>query len=604
MKILNHNLDGIYEGFEKLIYDNVVAFINGESESIIKTPLGYLHDKLDDKESIQYAMYKRIGDYGAEKILNLFETVEQYPNLKYSRADRSNIVSTIDYTYCFYHAIFEDMLVAVLDSSTPNFDYSIQTRNLGVIEKLISTGHLVVDDIETMRYNLLKGSTRHAMLDYKISTLRFDIIRNATLLNSLDFQLRGIKPQKSLEVGGDNLFVPVSFLVRAYEYLKQLTGDKPFMLFSSSKSGSSKSNYVTLSKNVVDELYLKNTDDITPQEVDTRNSLVQPYFDIIGGRMICYGVTSPFSSTGIKQLRLEKLDGIQIIPSIEYVDTSLYNIEYDLIKPVYMTAINNLNLEKINQLGNGVETVKTLEQKKKYMLSIMYKDSPEKLLSSIIRPNTDVFGVDIEEAIKRRSKVTPKFLKNFQSIDINKYYITNVDNQRLLAKIDVLKSDIITKAKNGIVKLTIVSKHGSIYTRSVSSNYNIFTNRFTLGKNYMRDYETKFRKLLFIAEALKRKKETGITPLQFNAVISEYGIQSIFEDTNIDDYILQGTDKLDVGLLYNHIMNLAREHSDYAYGSKNSKIILRDVYAKYTSTKNLLISIDLRNVIKIEYSEI
>lgn len=616
----NDKLKGVYSVFEPLIRQRVDEFFNMEQDSIITTPYDYLHYK-NNEEHME--AFDTLGEYGGNKIVEMFKTLDNYPDLKYKQSEKNMIASVATMDYTVNHAFLEDMVCMVVDLSDLSKPTELHTRSLRIIEWMKRSGNLELQDYEETKYHLVNGSTRHSMKEGKFSTLRLDVVRNATMLNKFDFKIRGTKPKVHLDLTSENtnlVLIPVPFLIRAYERMVELTNLNIPMFHTLTPSGVTNSKMYGTNKAIVNHIYKSTGKDF--KEINERNSTVEPYFDELTSQAIFYDVTAPFDSLGMMPLRLELMDAVTMIEDTNNVDTSLHNIEYDLIKPVYSSYINRMTVAQIDSLGQEVRGFATLEDKKEYMLSKIAEYSNTKIMTSIIRPNIQIFNevsrstekdttndngnttdTGVERLLGKRLSVTPKVLKNFYPLDLSSCYLEGNRGQRMMADIPRIKAIINQATRTGVVKLTMISVKGYVYTRYVSNNYKVMTSNYTYGKNFVKEYETKARKKEFIVMGLRRalEKESTIPLEKVSTVISDYGLKHLLNDTILKEAEIR-TGVLDIKRLIYILQGVQTTNDEYNYSNTNSLMTLRDIYAKYSKNDSIIIQVDLNNLLKAEYS--
>jgi hypothetical protein len=503
------------------------------------------------------------------QILEYFETYGW-------KGNRNDAVDALNDNYLSIFQTLEDYVNVGIDMEADGFPSALYTRSLETLMYLYKAGLMEKDtDSEKMLAGLVGNKTALSLKEGNFVTVRLDVvgIKNGNPI------FKPVTPKSNLDIGGGKRFViiPVPFMYLMDGVMSTWFADSPFRFVKSSAIGQV-THIAAIGQDVVRKAYEGNT----PSDIESKLRKVRCGYDVAKQRFLAYDLEASLSSTGIASFRPEMLDSLAPV-YYEEIDKSRYNIDFSLLRGIFKTRVNNAKVAQLDSLLFIILTgFATLKDKAQAVITASERET-DKALYYLMKNNPELFG-DIDEALEKRERMIPKFLKTFQVVELPEL---EEDRVKLLTEM----------LANGVIKFTATSKSGSVFERSGTSSKQILERM--LGKDYVKDFESIRNKLYHVKDLLKNGAITNRTELETVAVgynLLDYVDQEVFFADNIDT----GDNSSALSAVEAAIKVLIEKGANRKI--EPSALLYRSIYA--TDPSEFFGNINVNNIISVDFAEL
>lgn len=485
-----------------------------------------------------------------------------------------DFVDSLSPTYLAILSVLNSFVVVGIDMESPNLSWALYTRSLQVLTSLQAQGRLQ-GDMDRLVEVLTGPKLAHSLKNANFSVVRLDLDEAATTGGSFKAEI----PRSNLDIGlgKRHVVIPVPFFYLFEDLLKHIfRGDA--LTFSKDTAHGSISHHATLDPAVLTSVYAQ----AEPGLLQKRISRIRPGYDPLHHRFYLYDLESSIYSPGIVSFRPELLNSLTHIPQTS-LDTSMHQIDFTLLRAIFRTKVSKLRREQLDSLGL-LDLSSYANMKDKLEALLRTSDSlPDKTLFSFMSTHVEVFG-SLEQALEKRQRVTPRFLKNFHPVSLAD------DPQQRLDQVNSLMA-------SGVVRFTARKKDGAVYEKIVSNNPTALERR--LGPDYIKKFESIRGKLYRVKDLILSGKVTSVQALE------QLGVEY-----NLLDY-------LDLGLFFNPAIAQGDTHPaltsiDDAIEVLKQKMTNRNmapgtmIYRNLEATdpRSFFGNLDVSNLVSVEYAEL
>lgn len=491
------------------------------------------------------------------------------------KVDVHDLLDGCDDTYLALFAALSDYVVIGIDMEKEGYPSALYTRSEPILAWLHAQGCLSPDTNLDRITNLLYGSrTASGLNDKTFAVVRLDV---AEVVNDKPI-FKVVVPQKNLHIGLEKQYVaiPVPFMYLVESIIFRLFQGKPFRFVKSSVIGQVE-HLAAVTPDVVREVYKAVDQNI----LNTRLSTISVGYNVLRQRFYAYDLESGLTSSGVASFRPEMLD-VLVPVSYNDIDTSYHNIDFNLLRGIFRTRINNARTEQLESLNYlDLSGYANLRDKQAAIIEAA-DNAPDKEVYWLMRNNPQVFG-DLEEALKKRERVAPKFLKNFEPVDL-----PEDPNVRVTLLNDLLKT--------GVVKFIAKKKDGGVFERYGTLNPKILER--SLGKDYVRRFESIRSRLYYVLDLMAQGEVKSVQDLERLAV--EYNfLDRVDHQVYFDPCILQG----DTSKAEQAIRDVIEELKQKAASRKEDPhaVMYKNIYAE--DTKGYYGNFNVNAILAVEYSK-
>jgi hypothetical protein len=489
--------------------------------------------------------------------------------------NRNDLVDALDDTYLAIFQTLEDYVVIGIDMEKDAFPTALYTRSVAILDYLYKEG-MIEDGIEPGKYmaNLIGSKTEKSLGEGNFVTQRLDVIG----MKEGKPCFRPMTPKSNLDIGGGKQYVivPAPFMHMVETMMRVAFQQKPFRFTKSSVIGQV-THTATISQNVVREAY-KGLDE---RDIESRLRKVTCGYDVVKQRFFAYDLEASLSSLGVASFRPEMLDSVHEVSDAD-IDKSRYNIDFNLLRGIFKTRIKGAKTAQLDTLKYiDLSGFANMRDKVQAILDAADREL-DKSLYYLMKSHPELFG-DLEEALEKRERQTPKFLKHMEFITL-----PEKESERV-----AVLSDLLGK---GVVKLTSTSKSGSLFERTGSNNPQVLERM--LGKDYVKNFESIRNKLYYIRDMMMRGEVTDRSQLEKIAVeynILDYVDQEVFFSPKIDNQDASDALKEVHGAIQALIAKGASKQM------APSSLLYRDIHAG--DPKEFFGNVNVNNIIAVEFSE-
>lgn len=427
---------------------------------------------------------------------------------------KQEAIASLDGMYVALFQALEEMVMVGVDMSKEGFPSALYTRSREALNGLYSLG-LLEDNGERKYLDALDGNkTANAIAKGLFLAIRLDVVG---VYKGLP-KFKPVIPRSAIDMSSFAL-IPVEFMYLFEDMLREGFRGKAFSFTKSSVIGAVE-HKATFSEDIVRRVY----NSTAPELVEAKIKKGRLGYDLMKLRMYCYDLESSIHTLGLASFRPEMLDKIE-----EYngpIDMSQHNINYEYLKGVFRTKIKACNTSQLESLkftdlsgfanlNDKVEGIIAFSETMKY-----------KNLYWLMKNRPDIFG-NVEDALATREKVSPKFLKHMQFVDLP---------EDSMERVEKVKEMLNT----GLVKFTAYKKDNTLYERFCTMNPTVLSK--LIGKDYVKRFESPRNKMKYVIELIKRGMVTNRSELEKVAI--EYNIVG-YIDTGIY-FANSDNDKVDV----------------------------------------------------------
>lgn len=471
-----------------------------------------------------------------------------------------------DYLAIFY--ALEQYVHVGIDMEKEGYPSALYTRATNILRYLSQNGQLE-GDLDKILSALHGSKTEKSIKEGNFVVVRLDVegVKEGNPI------FKGVIPRSNLEIGLGKqfVFIPVPFFYMFENMVFSHFLDKPFNFVKSTVIGPVSHN-VAISPNVVREVYAGNDGDL----VESKIRKIKVGYDVIKQRFFAYDLEASLHSLGIASFRPEMLDSIKEI-SYDEIDKSKHNVNFNYLRGIFKTKIKSLTREQLEKLNfidiSGFANMK--DQVEAILTAADNKTDAE--VYAFMKNNPHIFG-DIEEALAKRERVAPKFLKGLEAVAL-----PTSEEKRIKLLSDMLE--------RGVVKFTAISKSGTLLERTASNNKKVLERM--LGKDYVKQFESIRNKLYHVRDMITNGE-----------IKSKLDLEKVGVEYNILDYV-------DPKDYFSGNMNDAIEAIDKAIEelkqkaasrkTSESMLLYRNIYA--TDPKDFFGTVNVNNIVAVEFAE-
>jgi hypothetical protein len=242
--------------------------------------------------------------------------------------------------------------------------------------------------------------------------------------------------------------------------------------------------------------------------VEAKIRRIRPGYDPIRQRYTLYDLESSVYSLGLASFRPEMLNYVKII-NPHSINTACHNVDFDVLRQIFATRIRALKAAQLDAFKYiDLSSYANMTDKQNALIEQAEKEDNRKLLS-LMQAHPEIFG-DINEALEKRRRIMPKFLKGFQPVEL-----PNTEQERV-----ALLRDLLSK---GVVQFVTTTKDGRVSGKLASNNSKVLERIY--GKDYVQKYETVSLRIKEVKAAIERgevksRKEAEELAVKFNILPS------------------------------------------------------------------------------------
>lgn len=431
----------------------------------------------------------RLGNEGISSVTRIAQ--------KFGWTQQDKVIGSNTYLYYAIFRLLEKYVHVGIDMERSGYPTSLYTRSLEVLDELARAGCLDAsqDTVANIQRGLCENKARNAVAQGKYTVVRLDItgFRNGKAV------FVPVIPQSALDIGGGKrfVFVPVPLMYAATEALKVLTAGKALEFHYATVKGS-KVVRATMSPAIVKSVYQNSDEDL----VESKLNKITPGYDVLRQTFRLYDIEASLHALGVASFRPEMLDKVTTL-SPSMVNRSLHHINFNVLRAIYRTRIRQANSSLIdNNSVLNVSSYSVLKDKQEALIDLG-ESKTGKDLYFIMKANPEIFGTDLDEALEKRERMMPKFVKKFERVEL-----PQSSQERLTMLSNMMKV--------GVCKVTVQTKEGKMMEVFASNSRTVLARM--LGKDYIKVYESTRYKLLFLKDLIKGEKLSGYRSLEKTAV--------------------------------------------------------------------------------------
>lgn len=509
----------------------------------------------------------------AERGRRTILTLAQEGNWK---GNRNDLVDELEDNYLALFQALEDYVVVGIDMEKEGYPSALYTRSRATLNWLFNQGCISESvKMDRVMSALTGNKTALSLKERNFVTVRLDL--EEVVSGKPIFKL--VVPQSNLDIGMGKRYViiPAPFMYIFESMVQHFFKEQPFKFVKSTVIGPV-THVATIYPHILQEAYRGKDEEL----IRSKLNKIKPGYDILKQRFYAYDLEASLTSAGVASFRPEMLDSIVPIPYSE-IDTSHHTVNFDLLRGIFKTRINNAKTEQLESLGLlDLSGFANLRDKQQAIIEAGDRES-DKALYWLMRNNPDVFG-DIEESLKKRERVMPRFLKYFQPVELPEKGEDRVE----------LFNNLL---KQGVVKFTAQKKDGGVFERTGTNNPQVLERVY--GKDYIAKYESIRNRLYAVLDLLRSGEVKTIADLERIGV--EYNfLDRVDHAQYFDARILQG----DISSAENAILSVIEELKARASTRRVNPyaVTYRDLNAE--DEKGFFGNFNVNTVISAEFSKI
>lgn len=400
-----------------------------------------------------------------------------------------------------YSAVFEalsSMVFVGLDTTKEGYPTALYTRSLDLLESFGKAGMITKENYDKVMKDLTGNKTMNGISEGTFCVVRLDFENYVNGIPTFKMTV----PRSNLKVlGGDSeyMIVPLIFYEVFDHILRSGVTDKAFEFEKSSVAGDLR-HIATVSPSVVQLVY-GNSD---TEDVHSKINRIRPGYDPIRQRYTLYDLESSVHSLGMASFRPEMLNYVKIV-NPHSINTDCHNIDFNVLRQIFATRIRGLKAAQLDAFKYiDLSSYANMGDKQAALIEQADKEDDRRLLS-LMQANPQVFG-DISDALDKRRRVMPKFMKGFQPIQLPD---TEAERVKLLY-------DLLAK---GVVRFVATNKDGRVSGKEASSHPKVLER--ILGKDYVQNFETASVRIKAVKAAIasgevKSKKDAEDLAVRYN----------------------------------------------------------------------------------------
>lgn len=404
-----------------------------------------------------------------------------------------------------YAAIFQalsDLIFVGLDTTKEGYPTALYTRSFHVIKRMVDAGMVQPDNVNKVMKDLTGTKTANGVSEGTFCVVRLDFEQYVNGIPTFKLTV----PRSNLKVLGNDaeyMLVPLIFYAVFSQILQNATVEQAFEFEKTSVTGNIR-HQATISPNVVKLVYA-NSD---PEDVEAKIRRIHPGYDPIRQRYTLYDLESSVYSLGLASFRPEMLNYVKII-NPHSINTACHNVDFDVLRQIFATRIRALKAAQLDAFKYiDLSSYANMTDKQNALIEQAEKEDNRKLLS-LMQAHPEIFG-DINEALEKRRRIMPKFLKGFQPVEL-----PNTEQERV-----ALLRDLLSK---GVVQFVTTTKDGRVSGKLASNNSKVLERIY--GKDYVQKYETVSLRIKEVKAAIERgevksRKEAEELAVKYNILPS------------------------------------------------------------------------------------
>lgn len=543
-------LNKISTKLSDIVYYNVMLGIQGQSNKFTHSVEKYI--KADGNLMSHYV------EQGAREMEEIATTYGWLPK----KEGIEKVLEGVSNEYLGVFSILNEIPVVGVNLEKEDYPVALYTRSFDVLEKLNSAGYLANYDDSILNY--LYGKTFATKLKKgEQSLVRLDLVE------SVDGKvlLKLTKARETYRVGENFYMLPLFGHNMIANELSKTMGNAIAVEYGVDETTLSR-KITTIDPTVVQAVYEKSDD---KREVAKRAKVAgATQYDILSMTMQMVDIESSTEALGIIRVRPEMLHSIKVV-GLDQVDTSRHNVDFTLLRGIYNTRIKGAKLEAIDNLALiDVSSYATLQDKKKAYLD-HGASLRNTLIYTVIKQNEDFFG-NLEEGLEARRRVTSRFLKGFESVELTG------DKDAKVAQLRSLMD-------KGVVKFSAQRKDYTIYNRRVSNNREVLSRM--LGEDYVKYFESAKNRLY---EAGKQIQANNLDKKGLQELVFEY---DLFDLVDVNAFT---SSRSEAGKqIYEAIGTIDEKKK----APKEGYVTFRSIDA--SSSENFYGSIDVDKIMEVEF---
>lgn len=418
-----------------------------------------------------------------------------------------------EYDYMSIFDVVSTFVVVGVDMEGEGYPSALYTRNIELLDSLAAEGQLDVEAYTKVKANLTGAKTYKSIKDGNFVLARLDVVGQ----NENGLLFKPMTPKSNLEIGLGKRFValPVPFMHLFADTIEGALSFSPFSFTKSSADGQRSYN-AALNRDIVRMAYKGSP----AEQVEAKIKRLNPGYNVAKQRYYAYDLESSVHGMGVVSFRPEMLDSLTQV-GYDKIDTSRHNVDFSILRSIFATRIRGLKAAQLDKFQYiDLSSYANVRDKQQAIIEASEKER-DKNLYFLMKANPEIFG-DLDEALEKRERLIPKFMKSMQFIDLP---VSQEDRLTLIR--DLLKT--------GVVKFTSITKSGSMIARVVTDSTVVLERM--LGKDYVKNFESIRNKLYHLLKLvengeIKDRKTLETISVEYNVL--DYVDQTVYFSPAID----------------------------------------------------------------------
>lgn len=468
-----------------------------------------------------------------------------------------------------------------MEKEEDGYPSALYCVNIPQLQQLAASGFFVEDTDMDKVIKSFVSKMKKAVEARQFTALRLDVdrvfvgnLRGKRLLKPL---YKVVLPRSVMDIGTDKQFalIPLPVMYMLEDIITKGVGENPFR-FEKSSIGGDITHIATISPDTVRKVYAGQ--DMNDVESKIKKTVVG--FDVTRLRFMCYDLESSLTTIGAASFRFEMLNKITPV-KLSSVDKSQYTVDYDLLRQVYRTRVNNFKTADFQDFKLfDTSTFSNNNDRAEALIEWGNKLSGKELYK-IMEQYPHLFQ-DVNDSLNTRQKLAPRQLKQLVVKELSDDVEKRVEEVRMYLD-------------SGLVRLTMRKKDNSVVDRLVSNNPDILK-RF-LGADYALKFESIGGRLKEVKSRIRQGEVGSVKDLE--ALAAEY---DILAHVNIGQLL---SSKVNEGDFSDSIKALDFVIDDLDEKSKAKKsnpdmVMFRKVYAE--SEKSFYGQVNVHDILTLEYA--
>ncbi len=478
-------------------------------------------------------------------------------------------------------------VVVGVDTEKEGFPSALYTRSANLLNFLVQQGMATQDDVDKVSKHLFGNKTGKAVAEgkYVAARLDFEEIKEGRPRFKL------VVPTSSMDIGLQKQYaiIPVPFFYMFERVLENIAKERAFKFTKQSVDGVH-THIAAVSSQIVRDAYAGSDREL----VEARIRKIRTGYDVLRRRYMAFDLESSIHAVGVTTFRPEMLNSLSPV-AVADADKSRHEINFTLLRGIFKTRINQAKGDQLPTLNiMDLSGYATVADKKAAIIGHAEDNWSDAELYAAVKRNPEIFG-DIDDALTKRERVQPKFLKGYQMVDLQTLGkgVSLTETDALSARAKALTS-LLDK---GVVKITASRKDGNLIEIVGSNNPKVLVRM--LGADYVIKMENPRTKLYYLQELLRTGKLTVGADL--NRLLVQANVQDLLDGEKMNPPGKPSESKRKT-LALEAIQEAITALKEKAATRKPQPdyVLVRDVYA--TAPEDFMRTVSVNNLVAVEFS--